>query len=74
MAGLEPAQLAPLTPQASVSTSSTTSAIFDQKIDFYCFAGCGTSAGRLGDSVTGAAGTVLLLGTDRSMMLAGTEA
>jgi hypothetical protein len=31
MAGLEPARLAPLTPQASVSTSSTTSAIIHQK-------------------------------------------
>ena len=31
MAGLEPARLAPLTPQASVSTSSTTSAIIIKK-------------------------------------------
>jgi hypothetical protein len=46
MAGLEPARLAPLTPQASVSTSSTTSARQNIKpILRYCCGNFGTSEG-----------------------------
>ena len=48
MAGLEPARLAPLTPQASVSTSSTTSARYSIKPIFrYCCGNFGTSEGPL---------------------------